>query len=113
VPKVTEQIKANPWKSTFAAIGAVAGIISIIYFAVDVRSWIVTSTDLERAKIEIINEFRDEAASIRVSILRDLESRLEDVEVEMENLTAEGETIPERLRRQAKRLTRRINEISE
>ena len=106
---VVEAVKKNPWKTAMTVIPV---IIGVIYFAVDVRTWVVTQSDLDRAKIEIINEMRDESAKIRTAYLHDLESRLEDVEVEMEALAAEGKPISKSMRRKAKRLQRRINEIT-
>jgi len=104
-----DAVKNNPWKTVLAAIPV---LITVIYFAVDVSNWIVTQEDLNNAKREIINEMRDESAKIRTAYLHDLESRLEDVEVEMESLEEANQIIPTATRRKAKRLQRRINEIT-
>jgi len=104
-----EAVKNNPWKTAMAVIPV---LITVIYFVVDVGQLIVTQKDLENAKIEIINEMRDESAKIRIAYLHDLESRLEDAEVEMESLEAANKPIPRSMRRKVKRLHRRINEIT-
>lgn len=109
MPNPMDTVKNHPWKTVLAVIPV---LIAIIYFAIDVRSWIVTQEDLNDAKREIINELRDESAKIRTAYLHDLESRLEDVEVEMESLEAMNKIIPTVMRRRAKRLLRRINEIT-
>jgi hypothetical protein len=107
---VVQAVKSNPWKTALAVIPV---LIAVIYFAVDVRSVIVTQADLQNVKNEIINELRDESAKIRVAYLHDLQARLEDVEIEMEQLDDLNQPVPEALRRKAKRLQRRIEEISE
>ena len=107
--RVTKAVKENPWK---IALTAIPVLITVIYFTADVRSWIVTQGDLDIVKTEIINEFRDEVAFIRTAILHDLETRLEDVEIEMETLVDNDQAVPETLRRQAKRLLRKIEDIS-
>ena len=107
--KAVETVKKNPWTSAMTSIPV---ILALIYFIVDVNDWIVTQGDLNSAKIEIINEMRDESAKIRTAYLHDLESRLEDVEVEMESLSEANKPVPKSMRRKAKRLQRRINEIT-
>ena len=112
MPKIVDSIKNTPWKAILAGIAVIPALITIIYFVWDVSDMIVTQKDLTLVKNEIINELRDESAKIRVAYLRDLESRLEDVEVEMEILESDGKPISEVVRRKAKRLQRRIEEIS-
>ena len=109
VARVAKVVKENPWK---IALSVIPVLITVIYFTADVRSWIVTQGDLDIVKTEIINEFRDEVAFIRTAILHDLETRLEDVEIEMETLVDNDQAVPETLRRQAKRLLRKIEDIS-
>lgn len=110
---IAETAKKNPWKVVLTALTVVPSLIAIIYFTIDVGKTIVTQGDLLEAKTEIINELRNESAAIRVAILRDLEARLEDVEIQMETLDQQGKPIPESLRRSAKRLQRRIEEVSQ
>lgn len=106
---IAQTVKENPIKSATAVVSLIGAILGIIWGA---QGHIVTKSDLNLVKTEIINEMRTESAQIRVAYLHDLESRLEDVEVEMEDLEDSKKSVPEDLRRKAKRLAHRIDEIS-
>lgn len=104
-----ETVKKKPLTSIATIVSL---ILSVVYFVWEFEDRIVTTNDLESAKREIINELRDESAKIRSAYLLDLEARLEDVEIQIETLSDADEQVPVQLRRKAKRLQRRIDEIT-
>jgi len=112
MPNVIESVKNNPWKAMMAVLGFIGALIPIIYFAHNITTAIATKEDLKATKVVIVNELRDESAKLRVLFLYDLEERLEDVEISMEKLMEEDKNIPESTRRKAKRLQRRIEDMS-
>jgi len=109
---IAETAKKNPWKAVMAVLGFIGALIPIIYFAYDISTAVATKDDIKAAREDIVNELRDESAKLRVLFLYDLEERLEDVEISMEKLMEEDKNIPESTRRKAKRLQRRIEDMS-
>jgi hypothetical protein len=86
-------------------IGAVIGIIIPI---ISVTGWFINSV-----KKDILNEFRDEAATIRVEFLRDVQERYDDVTFEIQKLQENHQPIPDYLRSKQKNLERRITALVE
>jgi len=94
-----------------AVFGIIWGITANVVFKDDIKG-LATSAAVDKIQVEIITEVRTESAKIRVVYLHDLEARLEDVEVEIDELVEAGKNVPSSLRRAARRLQNRIQEIS-
>lgn len=113
-PTVVETVTKSPILASLATMLAVIPVlISSIYFLGDIDEWLVSSAELEATKTEIINELRTEAANIRIILLNDLEDRLTDVEIIIDELGDAGRPIPSAVRRKAKTLHRRIQQITQ
>ena len=91
--------------------GILWGIVTNVVFKDDIVD-LAKSSEVEAIQKEIIQTVKDQSSKIRIVYLHDLEARLEDVEVEIDELTEAGENVPTSLRRSARRLGNRIQEIT-
>lgn len=92
----------------FSALKNVAVVISIVAPVVGVGGWAINSV-----KQDILNEFRNEAATVRIEFLRDVEERYDDVSFEINRLEKSNQPVPEYMRSKQKRLERRMQSLKE
>ena len=103
-------------KSTFmtlltnvkVVIGAVVTVISLVtaLWAVDDRY--PKKDDLDNMEGRIVSEFRSESADTRMTLVEDMESRLDEMDYDISILETKGEIVPEVLRIKRNMLYRRI-----
>jgi len=114
----SKNLKESPVKTVSGVVSIIAvlfgmiwGINANIVFKDDITG-LATTMEVKLVEEKIIAEVRHESAKIRIVYLHDLEARLEDVEVEIDELVEAGKNVPASLRRSARRLSNRIQEIS-
>ena len=89
-------------------IGAVVAIISLVtgLWAIDDRY--PKKDDLENMEGRIVSEFRSESAETRLTLIEDMESRLDEFDYDISILETNNEVVPEVLRIKRNMLYRRI-----
>lgn len=92
-------------------IGGIVTVISLItaLWAVDDRY--PKKDDLETMEGRIVSEFRSESASTRMTLVEDMESRLDEMDYDISILEKNNELVPEVLTIKRNMLYRRIEDL--
>lgn len=93
--------------------GALLTVTSIIFaiWAFDDRY--AKITQLQGAESRIVSEVRSESAETRVTLIEDMESRLDEFDYDISILESSGEAVPESLRIKRNMLNRRIQRLKD
>lgn len=102
------------WDSTIGkGIAAITGLAAIIGAFVTINGWIATDDELAASEARIISEVRTESAGIKLTLIEDMESRLDEFDYDISIKEANGEPVPEALRIKRNMLDRRIQRLKE
>lgn len=100
------------WDSTIGkGIAAIVGLSTIIGAFVTINTWVATDDELAASEARIISEVRSESAGIKLTLVEDMESRLDEFDFDISILESRGEHVPEALRIKRNMLERRIQRL--
>lgn len=111
------------WDSTIGkGIAALVGLSTIIGAFVTINGWIATDEELAASEAKltnninasearIISEVRSESADIKLTLVEDMESRLDEFDYDISILEMKGDPVPEALRIKRNMLERRIQRL--
>lgn len=100
------------WDSTIGkGIAALVGIATVIGAVVAINDFIATDDELAASEARIISEVRTESADVKLILVEDMESRLDEFDYDISILESNGEAVPEALRIKRNMLDRRIQRL--
>ena len=100
------------WDSTIGkGIAAITGLAAVIGAFVTINGWIATDDELAASEARIISEVRSESADIKLTLVEDMESRLDEFDYDISILEMKGDPVPEALRIKRNMLERRIQRL--
>ena len=105
------------WESTIgkgiAALVGLATVVGAIVTITDVVDVMATDEELAASEARIISEVRTESAGIKLTLIEDMEARLDEFDFDISILESKGEAVPEALRIKRNMLDRRIQRLKE
>lgn len=102
------------WDSTIGkGAAALAGLATVIGAFIAISEVIATDDELAAAEARIISEVRTESASIKLTLIEDMESRLDEFDYDIIIKETNGEAVPEALRIKRNMLDRRIQRLKD
>ena len=91
------------WDSTIGkGIAAITGLAAVIGAFVTINDWVATDAEVEAtvsaSEARIISEVRSEYAGIKLTLIEDMESRLDEFDYDISIMEASAAPVPEALR---------------
>ena len=100
------------WDSTIGkGVAALVGLATVIGAFIAISEVIATDDELASTEARIISEVRTESAGIKLTLIEDMESRLDEFDYDISIKEATGEAVPEALRIKRNMLDRRIQRL--
>ncbi len=101
------------WESTIGkGAAALAGLATVVGAFIAISNVIATDDELAATEARIISEVRTESADIKLTLIEDMESRLDEFDYDISILeTTDVAAVPEALRIKRNMLNRRIQRL--